>query len=105
VQTLEKRFTFSAVFLFNDGTSGHHYIVAVLIQLDDFELKALTFQVCRIAHRPDVDKRTRQKRSHAFYLNGESAFDAAIDNALHDFTILEGFFKIDPGACADRFFT
>ena len=75
----------------------------MLIQLDDLEFEALALEVSRVAYRPDIDQRTRQECTNTGDFHRKTAFDAAIDNALNDFTILERFFEFDPGACTDRF--
>ena len=85
LQVVEQRVALGAVFLLDDGAARHHDVVALLVELDDFELERLAFEVARIAHRAHIDQRAGKERADVFDLDGEAAFDAAGDDAGDDF--------------------
>src|SRR5688572_11784813 len=78
----------------------HHDVVALLVELDDLELERLAFEIRGIAHRAHVDERAGQERPHEIDLDGEAAFDAAVDDALDDLLLLECLLQARPGARA-----
>ena len=100
LQLLQQLGALGAVFLLDHRTARHHHVVALLVELDDLELEHLAFEVRRIAHRAHVDERAGQERAHEVDLDGEAALDAAVDDALDDFLLLERLFETRPGACA-----
>src|SRR5262245_56653223 len=95
---LEQLGALGAVFLLDDRAARHHHVVALLVELDDLELERLAFEVRRIAHRAHVDERAGQERPHEIDLDGEAAFDAAVDDALDDLLLLESLLQARPGA-------
>ena len=100
LQLLEQLGALGAVFLLDDRAARHHDVVALLVELDDLELERLAFEVRRIAHRAHVDERAGQERAHEIDLDGEAAFDAAVDDALDDLLLLERLLEARPGAGA-----
>ncbi len=100
LEIIEERGTLGAVLLFDHGTPRYHDVVALLIELDDLEFEGLVFQVRRIAHRAHVDQGTRQKGADVVDLDGESAFDAARNDADHDLLLFERRLEPRPGSCA-----
>jgi hypothetical protein len=88
--------------LFNHRAARNHDVVALLIELDDFEFERLVFQIRRIADRAHVDQGTRQKRADIVDFDGKSALDPAGDDADHDFLFFECRFQTGPRARALR---
>src|SRR5690606_4363040 len=103
LQRTQQLLAFGTVGFFKHGATGNHDVVAFLVEFDDFELELFAFQVQRIPHRAHVDQRTRQERADAVDVDGEAAFDLAVDDAFDDGLGFEGFFQIFPGFCALRF--
>src|SRR5690606_11690191 len=79
------------------AAAGNDNVVALLVQLDDLELQLFAFQVSGITHRTDIDQGARQERADAVDVNGEAAFDLAVDNALDHFLSIESGFQNQPG--------
>ena len=104
LQIVQQRGAFGAVFLLDDRAARHHHVVALLVELDDFEFERLVFQIRRIANRAYVDQRARQERPNVVDLDREAAFDAAGDDADDDFLFLEGRLQPRPGSRALGFF-
>src|SRR5210317_1831153 len=50
-----QRVTLSAVFSFQNGTTGNNHVVALLIQLDNLEVQLFAFQVRSVANRTDIN--------------------------------------------------
>ncbi len=96
LQRRQQRFAFDAVLLFQHRTTRHHDIVASLVELDDFELERLAFEVRGFAQRADVDERTRQECADVGDVDGEAAFDLAVDDAGDDRVLLERLFEHHP---------
>ena len=105
LQGAEQLLTLSTVFSFQNAATGDHHVVALLIQLDDFELKLFAFQVRGIANRTDVNQRTGQERTDRRDVNGEAAFNLTADDAFNDVFRFEGFFQFLPGFHTLGFFT
>src|SRR5690606_37077131 len=105
LQLLEQLSALGAVFLLDDRATRDDDVVALLIELDDLELERLAFEVRRIANGANVDERARQEGTHEIDLDGEAAFDAAIDDALDDLLLLERLFESRPGTSALRLLT
>ena len=104
LQLLEELSAFCAVFLLHDCATGNHNVVALLVELDDFELEHFAFEIRRIAHWAHIDERTWKERADEVDLDGEAAFDAAIDDALDDFLLLERCLESRPRTGALGFF-
>ena len=100
LQIVEQRGTFGAVLLFDHRAARHHDVVALLVELDDFEFERLVLQIRRIAHRTYVDQRAGQERAHVVDLDGEAALDAAGDDADDHFLLLECGLESRPGSGA-----
>ena len=80
------------------------HVVALLVELDDLELEGLAFEVGGVAHRTDIDERTRQERADVVDLDGEATLHAARDGAGDDFGFVERLFEARPGAGTLGFF-
>ena len=100
LQVVEQRGTFGAVFLFDHRAARDHDVIALLVELDDFEFERLVFQIRRIAYRTHVDQRAGQERAHVVDLDGEAALDAAGDDADDHFLLLECGLESGPGSGA-----
>src|SRR3546814_9652410 len=53
-----------------------------------------------VAHRPDVDLGAREERHRAGQVDGETALDAAEDDAGHPLVAVEGVLELRPGFLA-----
>ena len=73
-------------------------VVALLVELDDLELEGLAFEVGGVAHRTDIDERTRKERADVVDLDGEATLHTARDGAGDDFGFVERLFEAGPGA-------
>ena len=100
LQVVEELRALGAVFLLDDRAARHHDVVAALVELDDLEFEFLAFEVARVAHRAHVHERAGQEGAHVVEFDGEAALDAAVDHALDDLALGEGFFEAGPGAGA-----
>src|SRR5690606_1535005 len=98
LQLLEQLGALGAVFLPDDRTARNDDVVALLIELDDFEFEGLAFEIRRIAHGSHIDERARQERPYEIDLDGKAALHAAIDDAFDDLLLLERLFEPRPGA-------
>ena len=103
LEVVEELRALGAVFLLDDRATRHDHVVAALVELDDLEFEFLAFEVARVAHRAHVHERTGQERADVVEFDGESALDAAIDDALDDLALGEGLLEAGPGAGALRF--
>jgi hypothetical protein len=62
--------------LFQHGTTRHHDVVALAVELDDLELVFLAFVRRRVLDRTHVDQRTRQEGTDAVGHDGQATLDA-----------------------------
>src|SRR5690606_5795325 len=61
-----------------------HDVAALLVELDDLEIKVLADEGVEVADRPEIDLAARQKRLHAaLEQHREAALDAGLDGATH----------------------
>src|SRR5690606_3921738 len=104
LQGFQQSFALGAVFRFQNAATRNNDVVALLIQLDDFEFQLFAFQVCGITHRTDIDQGTWQERTDAVNVDSEAAFNLTVDNALDHFLSGESCFQNDPALCALGFF-
>src|SRR5277367_89226 len=102
LQIVEQRRALGAVFLLNDGATRYHHVVALLVELDDFEFERLVLQVRWIAHRANIHQGARQECADVVDLDGKSAFDPTGDDADDDLLLLESGFQARPGSGALR---
>ena len=93
-----------AVFLLQHGAPGNHNVVALLVELDDFEFEWLAFQMRGFPERTNIHKGTGQEGAYVTDIDGKAAFDAAVDYTFHQFIVGEGLFKHLPGLGAARLF-
>ena len=100
LQVFHERAALGGELLLDDGAARDHDVVALLVKLDDLELKRLAFQVGRVAHRADIDQRTRQERADILELDGETALDATGDDTGDDLGVVERLLEARPGAGA-----
>ena len=104
LQVVEQLRALGAVFLLDDRAARDHDVVAALVELDDLEFEFLAFEVARVAHRAHVHERAGQECADVVDFDGEAALDAAVDDALDDLALREGFLEAGPGAGALGFF-
>src|SRR5579862_1548208 len=105
LQVLEERGALGREFLLDDGAARYHNVIALLVELDDFELERLALEVRGIAHRAHVDERSRQECADVLDLDGEAALDAAGDDAGHDLRFVESLLEARPSTGALGFLT
>src|SRR5690554_504258 len=105
LQGRQQRFALGTVFSFQNRTTGNNYVVALLIQLDNFEFEFLAFQVCGVTDRTHINQGARQERADAVNVNGETTFDLAVDNAFDHCLLFESLLQVFPGFSALRFLT
>src|SRR5262245_21571615 len=103
LQIVEQRIALGAVFLFDDRAARHHHVVALLVELDDFELERLALEVTRVPDRSYIDQRAGQKRADIIDLDDETAFHTSGDAAGHDLAGLESLLEAGPGTCTFGF--
>src|SRR6187551_3753756 len=104
LQVVHQRAALGGELLLHYGTTRHHDVVALLVELDDLELERLVLEVAGVAHRAHIHQRTGQERADVFQIHRETALDAAGDDADDDFGIVEGLLEAGPGARALGFF-
>jgi hypothetical protein len=100
LQGFQQLLALFAVLFLDDGATGNHNVVALLVQLDDLELQVLAFQVRGVADRTDVDQGARQECADLVHLDGETALDLAADTAGNDLFCFESFLEFLPGVVA-----
>ena len=100
LQVVEQLRALGAVFLLDDRAARDDDVVAALVELDDLEFEFLAFEVARVAHRAHVHERAGQECADVVEFDREAALDAAVDDALDDLALGEGFLEAGPGACA-----
>ncbi len=105
LQGLQQSLTLGAVLGFQHAAAGNDNVVALLVELDDLELELFAFQVRGVANRTDIDQRTRQECTDAVDVDGETALDLAVDDALDHFFSSESRFQNNPGFRALGLFT
>ena len=98
LQVVHERAALGGEFLLDHRAARHHDVIALLVELDDFELERLAFEVGGIAHRAHIDERARQERADILDLDGEATLDAAGDHTGHDLGVIEGRLQARPGA-------
>ena len=105
LQGFQQSFTLGGVLCFQHAATGNDNVVALLVELDDFEFEFFAFQVRGVAHWTNVDQRTWQERTDAVNVDSEAAFNLTVDNALDHFFSCEGCFENNPAFSALGFFT
>jgi hypothetical protein len=110
---LQLRHQFGALLgagFFQDGATRDDDVAARTVHLEDGEGLFLAHERADVAHRADVDLRTRQERRGAAQVDGEAALDATDDGAEHGFVLGVDAFQTGPGffalglfAADDRF--
>src|SRR5690554_3101150 len=93
----EQRFTLGTVLGLKHGAAGNHHVVALGIELDDFEVEFFVLEVRGITNRTHVDQGTRKEGTDGVDIDGEATLDLAVDHALDDLFFLEGCFQHFPG--------
>src|SRR5690606_26292744 len=83
--------------LLEHSTAGNHNVVALLVELDNFEFQFLACEVGCFAHRANVYQRTGKEGADAGHVNGETTFDLAIDNTFDNFISCVSSFEDFPG--------
>ena len=75
-------------------------VAALLVQLDDADIDLLALQAVEIAHRTQINLRTRQERAGAQDVDRQAALDAIDDARLDRSLVVEGLLDLVPGAAA-----
>ncbi len=96
-QTREQRLALGGDFLLHHGAARHDHVVALAVDLDDLEFEFLAFEVARIAHGADIDKRTREKGADGVHGDGVAALHLAGHDAGDDGLHFECLLEIFPG--------
>src|SRR5690606_35806105 len=104
LQGFQQSFALGGVFRFHDRAAGNHHVVALRIQLDDFEVQILAFQVGDIANRTDIHQGVWQERADRTDIHGETTFDLAGDLTFDDLVFVESHFQFAPAFGAIGFF-
>src|SRR3546814_10412421 len=78
----QTRTLFGARFL-EDGTARHDDVAAAAIHLEDLEGLRQVHERADVAHRADVDLRTRKERHGAAEVAGEAALDDRTSTRLN----------------------
>ncbi|MNQ65742.1 hypothetical protein D3C85_802070 [compost metagenome] len=104
LQGFQQGFALGAVLGFQHAAAGNDNVVALLVQLDDFEFELFAFQVSGITHRTDIDQGTREERTDAVNVDGEAALNLTVDNALDHFLGGESCFQNNPALGTLGFF-
>ncbi len=73
----QKLFALSAVGFLQNGTTRNNDVVALRIQLDQFEVKLFAFQVVNITHRTNINQGARQEALNVVDADSEAALDLA----------------------------
>src|ERR1700728_1259668 len=100
LQVVHQRGALGGEFLLDHGAARHHDVIALLVELDDFELERLAFEVRGVAHRAHIHQRAGQEGAHVLDLDSETALDAPGDDAGHDLGLVERLLEAGPGAGA-----
>src|SRR5882672_9280907 len=87
---------------FSSSAARRHDVAAAAVHFQDLEGLRNIHQRTDIAHRPDVDLASGQKRDRAVEIDGEAALDAAEDHARNAAAILKRLFETRPGFLAPR---
>src|SRR5574337_24521 len=80
----------------DDGAAADHHVVALAVQLDDFELEFLALEVGRLAHRAHVDQRAGQERADVLDVDGETTLDLAGNHADDGLFLVERLLQVVP---------
>ena len=97
LQVVHQRTALGRELLLHHRAARHDDVVALLVELDDFELERLALEIGGVAHRPHVHQRAGQKGAHMIDLDREAALDAAGDDAGDDFAGIECLLEPRPG--------
>src|SRR5690606_19852795 len=100
LQASQQLVTLNRVGLFEHSTARNYNVVALLVELDNFEFQLFTFKVSGFAHRANVNQRTWEEGTDACNVNGETTFNFAIDNAFDNFVCRVCCFKDFPSFSA-----
>src|SRR5574344_1862717 len=96
LQVGQQAVTLRGVFGFDHGTTRNDNVVALLIQLDHFELKLFAFQVSGVTHRTHIDQRTWQERANGVHFDSEATLDLAIDQTNNGSLFFVSLFQLQP---------
>ena len=104
LQVFQQLIALSAVLGFDNRTARNDNVVALLIQLDDFELKLFAFRA--ECHVPDARQPgNSQERADAVQLDGEATLHFAVDNTGYSLSFFVSFFQRDPSFVTLSFLT
>ena len=94
-ERVERRLLLLGVLFLEQDLAREHDVAALLVDLDDAHPELLPLQRVEIAHRPDVNLRSRQERADAD-VDGETALDPLDDAADDDLPFLVGLLDLVP---------
>ena len=95
---LLERLIFPAGVLLLDNSLARQYNIGPLaVQLDHFGFDHLIAQAIEVAHRTNINLRTRKESSDTIDVNAQSAFDAIHHATLHARAVAISLFEIIPG--------
>src|SRR6185436_16790001 len=63
LQVVHERAALGGEFLLDDRATRNDNVVALLVELNNFKLEGLAFEVRGVTHRTDIDQRTRKERA------------------------------------------
>ena len=86
--------------LFKDSTARHDDVAAALVHLEDLEGLRRVHERRHVAHRADIDLRTRQEGHGTVEVDGEAALDLVEDDAGHLLVVVEAHLELDPALFA-----
>jgi hypothetical protein len=100
LQVIHERRALRGELLLHHRAPRDHDVIALLIELDDFELERLALEIGSVAHRAHIDERAGQKRAYVLDLDRETSLDASGDDSGNDLGLVESLLEARPGAGA-----
>ena len=98
VQVIERLGALLRLLFFQQLLARDHDVAALLVQLDDANFDLVALQAIEIAHRAQIDLRTRQEGARAQDVDRQAALDAIDDAHLDRRLVVEGLLDLVPGA-------
>ena len=99
-QVRQQLFALGAIGFFENRAATNNHIVALAIQLDNFEFELFALEVRGLANRAHINQGAGQECADSVDVNRKAAFDLATNMALDDLFCFVGFFQFDPGLSA-----
>ena len=104
LEVREQRLALGRHFLLDHRAARYHDVVALAIDLDNFEFELFALEVAGVTHRTHIDERAGQEGADAFNGDGVTALDLAGHDAGHNRLVCECLLEILPGFDTLRFF-